>query len=89
MQIDWGTGPLGLCGADTGDAIPDAVLCCAVQSRPVVHPTPFRWPSCHPCAGPPPLMTAVHLAVARLNDSACNSGKEGAYLELHKEAVEL
>lgn len=34
-------------------------------------------------------MTAVHLAVARLNDSACNSGKEGAYLELHKEAVEL
>ncbi|KAI7837696.1 hypothetical protein COHA_008489 [Chlorella ohadii] len=39
--------------------------------------------------GPPPLMTAVHLAVARLNGGACSGGAEGAYLELHKEAVEL
>lgn len=65
--------------------------CCALLCK--VHLSSTRPPSVgplyHPGAGPPPLMTAVHLAVARLNGSACTGGKEGAYLELYKEAVEL
>lgn len=38
----------------------------------------------HSHSGPKPLMTGVHLAVSRLN-----AAKAGAYLELHREAVEL
>ncbi len=62
-----------------------AAPCCPTCSQtpsPLVAPLPIL-------TGPPPLMTAVHLAVARLNGGACSGGAEGAYLELHKEAVEL
>ena len=72
---------------------------CALQLPPAVHRGPLLLSlltdpilSCFPLpvpTGPPPLMTAVHLAAARLNGGACSGGAEGAYLELHKEAVEL